>query len=323
MYGYVDEAGRMQQVALPYIRHITGSPQADVLAGDRRDNILRGQAGNDVLYGGPEGGDDLLEGGEGNDTLYGGLGNDTLAGGAGNDALQGGEGDDVLYGGPGDDVLRGAAGADRLSGGGGEDTASYSGSAAGVTVRLHSFVAGGGDAEGDTFESTVTVGYTDEAGATQEVALPDIMHLTGSSHADVLAGDRRDNTIRGAAGDDLLYGGPGGGDDVLEGEEGNDTLYGGQGEDVLDGGKDTDRLHGGPGNDVFLFEAGDGEDVIADFTDAEDRIDLTSFALPGFGELALEAVPNGVKIHLPAPHGGTILLEDFGITNLDATDFLF
>ena len=237
--------------------------------------------------------------------------------------MRGGEGDDVLDGGPGDDVLTGDAGADRLSGGGGEDTASYAGSSEGVTVRLHSMSASGGDAEGDTFAGTVTVEYTDEFGVTKEVELPDIMHLIGSAQADILAGDRRDNTIRGGAGDDILYGGPGGGDDVLEGGAGDDTLYGGEGDDVLDGGADNDRLVGGPGSDVFVFHAGDGEDVIADFSDGEDRMDLTSFALSGFDDLALESVSNGVKIHLPAPHGGTITLEGFAIADLDATDFMF
>ena len=41
-------------------------------------------AGVDVLYGGPDGGDDLLAGGTGDDRLYGGKGNDTLEGGPGN-----------------------------------------------------------------------------------------------------------------------------------------------------------------------------------------------------------------------------------------------
>ena len=34
------------------------------------------------------------------------------------------------------------------------------------------------------------------------------MHLTGSANADILAGDFRDNTIKGGGGDDKIYGGP-------------------------------------------------------------------------------------------------------------------
>ena len=167
------------------------------------------------------------------------------------------------------------------------------------------------------------VAYTDEDGTTRQVELPYIKNITGSARDDVLAGDLRDNTLRGGAGDDVLYGGPRGGDDLLEGGAGNDRLYGGIGDDTLDGGAGNDRLAGGPGADTFIYQAGDGEDVIFKFENDQDRIDLASFALSGFDALALESVSNGVKIHLPAPHGGTILLEDVDITSLDTSDFLF
>ena len=49
------------------------------------------------------------------------------------------------------------------------------------------------------------------------------------NHDDILAGDRRDNDIDGGAGNDTLYGGPGGGDDVMAGGLGNDRLFGGPG----------------------------------------------------------------------------------------------
>ena len=61
----------------------------------------------------------------------------------------------------------------------------------------------------------------------KEETVPDIVHLTGSMMADILAGDSRDNTIMGMGGDDKLYGGPGGGDDNLQGGDGNDMLFGG------------------------------------------------------------------------------------------------
>ena len=43
-----------------------------------------------------------------------------------------------------------------------------------------------------------------------EGSVPDIENLTGSANADILAGDGRGNTIKGGAGDDKIYGGPGG-----------------------------------------------------------------------------------------------------------------
>ena len=129
-----------------------------------------------------------------------------------------------------------------------------------------------------------------------------------------------DDVIEGGPGDDRLYGGIG--NDTLEGGPGDDELYGGPDDDVLDGGEDDDRLTGGPGNDVFLFRAGDGEDTVVDFTDGEDRIDLTSFALTDISDLTLETVSDGVRIRLSAQGGETILLEDVQVADLDAADFL-
>ena len=93
-----------------------------------------------------------------------------------------------------------------------------------------------------------------------EETVPDIVNLTGSAMADILAGDSRDNTIKGGGGDDKLYGGPGGGDDDLQGEGGDDMLFGGRGDDDLFGGMGNDSLWGGPGVDDFY--GGAGNDMI-------------------------------------------------------------
>ena len=237
---------------------------------------------------------DSLVGTNSAEKIYGLAGNDTLSGRGGNDELDGGSGNDTLNGG---------AGADKLVGGDGSDTASWAGSNAGVTARLHSPDPRGGHAQGDTFGGTTTFSYRDK-GNKVTVTLPDIENLTGSSHNDVLAGDQRANRISGGAGDDILYGGPGGdttnkdtmygdagndkvyggrGDDSLYGGSGNDRLYGGpdddnlyggsgsdrlaggDDDDVLDGGTGDDILEGGPGADIFRFSRGDGDDDIADF----------------------------------------------------------
>ena len=257
---YAQSDGTTTTESLPDIENLAGSVYDDVLAGDRRDNVLNGHAGNDKLYGGPGGGDDTLSGGRGDDSLFGGLGMDVLTGEAGHDFLIGGMGDDVLDGGNGNDTLRGGSGADELVGGAGLDTADYSGSGNAVTVRLHSLVAGGGDAEGDTFGNIVPVAYRQADGTTATEPLPDIENLAGSAYNDVLAGDRRDNVLKGGAGHDTLYGGPGGGNDTLLGNDGNDTLYGGLGDDVLNGGTGDDQLRGGAGNDVL--QGGTGRNTL-------------------------------------------------------------
>ena len=99
--------------------------------------------------------------------------------------------DDVLVGNDGANRLEGGPGADMLDGGPGSDTASYQNSAAAVLVRLHDASA---------------VRYGDAAGDT----LAGIEHLTGSRHNDILAGDGGDNRLEGGDGNDDLYGGPAG-----------------------------------------------------------------------------------------------------------------
>ena len=231
------------------IENVQGSMYDDRLSGDNKANKLWGFAGNDFLSG--DSGDDELHGGAGDDDLNGGRGNDTLIGGPGADELSGGANSPTEG-----------------------DIASYAGSSAGVTVRLHAFQAMGGDAEGDTFDETVLYPWTemDEDGdpIEREARLPDIENLTGSDHDDILAGDQRANIIRGGRGNDKLYGGPAGddsnadmlfgdgGDDMLFGGRGADTLNGGRGDDVLSGGSGEDTLIGGYGSDTFYitFEMG-------------------------------------------------------------------
>ncbi len=210
--------------------------------------------------------DDVITGtdsvNEGN-SLWGLGGMDRLYGGEGDDMLYGGAGDDMLDGGDENDILEGGYGADVLTGGAGKDTASYSMSMMGVTVRLHSGQAMGGDAEGDTWGHMVTASYTMPAEDPEDPAVemsetvPDIINLTGSGMADTLAGDSRDNTIKGMGGDDRIYGGPGGGDDMLHGDDGNDSVFGGRGDDILMGGMGNDMLWGGPGADESYGGAGD------------------------------------------------------------------
>ncbi|AXE35011.1 hypothetical protein DK843_12305 [Chromobacterium phragmitis] len=75
----------------------------------------------------------------------------------------------------------------------------------------------------------------------------------GTPQADVLSG---------GAGDDVLNGYEG--DDTLQGGDGNDTLFGDAGHNMLEGGRGDDRLFGGVDGDLYLFNLGDGNDVIFD-----------------------------------------------------------
>jgi len=59
----------------------------------------------------------------------------------------------------------------------------------------------------------------------------------------------------------VLNGGPE--DDVLSGGSGSEKIYGYGGDDFLAGGSGDDYLAGGKGSDAYLFNRGDGDDVIS------------------------------------------------------------
>ncbi len=81
--------------------------------------------------------------------------------------------------------------------------------------------------------------------------------------------------VDGAEGNDTIW--TGGGDDILFGAEGNDKLYGEGGNDYLIGGAGDDILRGGSGADGFVFTSDDlgGSDIIRDFrAEQGDTLDL-------------------------------------------------
>lgn len=195
------------------------------------------------------------------EALAGSVHDDILAGAQGDNSLFGGPGDDHLDGREGDDVLLGGPGADVLVGGPGNDTVSYEFSDASgfvLQVNLHSGMAIGADAHGDTFPGRETIEYVDADGNLQQAEVPDIENLRGSEYGDILTGAQGPNRLEGLGGDDDLAGLEG--DDVLEGAEGDDNLSGGPGDDRLDGGEDDDELKGDNGNDEL--DGGTGDDLL-------------------------------------------------------------
>ena len=301
---YADPEGGTMTLMEPDVEDLYGSFHDDILAGNHRSNRLRGLDGNDEL--------------------------------------EGRQGHDVLDGGNGRDWLEGGTGADLLQGGPGQDTASYRSSPVGVEVRLHSDTAKGGHAQGDMFTGRVAFAYKDADGNTQRTQLPDIEHLQGSAHDDVLAGDGRANVLAGGDGNDTLYGGPLGGNDRLRGEDGNDKLYGGKGADVLQGGEGDDLLKGGLGNDrlygdegndtlaggdgvdIFFLVPGGGNDTILDFGTGADKLDLSAFErVRTTSDLTLSQRGDDLVIDLSAHRGGTVTLEDFDRADLTNAQFIF
>ena len=123
------------------------------------------------------------------------------------------------------------------------------------------------------------------AGNDQIIGTNTTDRIHGLDGNDTLYGGAGDNQLHGDAdtvsvplaeqGNDLLDGGAGndslygyGGNDTLLGGDGNDTLNGDEGDDILSGGTGDDLLIGGTGSDTYLFNRGDGQDIISDNGDA-------------------------------------------------------
>jgi Ca2+-binding RTX toxin-like protein len=217
------------------------------------------------------GGDDLLVGAAGNDVLLGGAGNDTLNGAAGNDTLIGGIGDDTYVYTAGQDVIEEIGGADTLVFAGGitfNQVASglmksgndlvlrVNGSTANQVTLRDFFLGGDNLVETIAFETGGQLTAAQIFGAFG-LAVP----TPAAAFEDTIQGSTGDDAaLNGAAGNDLLQGGNG--NDVLFGDAGSDRLEGGNGDDILDGGAGNDTLVGGRGDDTYIFAAGSGQDVI-------------------------------------------------------------
>jgi uncharacterized surface protein with fasciclin (FAS1) repeats len=122
--------------------------------------------------------------------------------------------------------------------------------------------------------------------------------LDGGAGADALGGGLGSDSLAGGDGHDRVVGFEG--NDGLAGGAGNDKLLGGDGRDMLGGGTGDDLLVGGAGADRFVFERGGGHDLIADFRNGSDVIDLSDFGFASFGRLerSAVAVPGGIALHL-------------------------
>lgn len=255
----------------------TGNSLNNVLRGNFGNNVLFGAAGLDELYGGA--GNDVLQGANDGDRLIGGIGNDIYrVFGSGDTIIELSEGgiDTVRaevsdffqlgrnlenlvliggdidgYGNELDNRIEGTAGDNVIDGGAGVD-----------------FMAGGDGNDSYFVDSSNDV--VDEAGRTgrdqvfsstnyilgngvESLTLLGSNELSGGGNAlnNRIVGNIAGNSITGNLGRDVLFGGAG--DDFLNGNRGNDLLFGGLG---------NDRLYGGEGSDIASYEGANGRILI-------------------------------------------------------------
>lgn len=343
IYLFVGSNNSQFMVGTDYSDLVSAEGGNDIIGTGASTDVVSAGSGYDVVFAGS--GNDLVRGGSGNDYIDGGMGNDFLMGGSGNDTILGGSGDDWIYGGVGDDTMSGGTGSDTFLFGANtgndtitdfdvsEDTIDLSllsetitfddltitdkedgtgvevtHSSLGGKITLLGVSASDLTADNFTFPTTSTDDDDD----------------TSNDDAHVIVGSEAGTEIDAGGGDDIVMAGEG--DDTVWGGDGHDVLLGEEGDDVLIGGAGDDLLIGGSGADTFVFGAGSGNDVVADYTDGEDKISIDVNGLTNianFNDLNIFADGNDTVIDLTANGGGTIRLTNVDISELDTSDFKF
>jgi Ca2+-binding RTX toxin-like protein len=276
----------------------------------------------------------FFQGGPGNDTLVGGPGNDTLIGGPGDDSLVAGGGNDLLIGDDpvtgtdGNDTLVAGPGNDTLIGGIGNDTYIFDADAPlGNDIIDES---GGGidtlDFSATTTAITINLGIataqTVNANLTLTLSAANtIENVIGGAGNDLIIGNALDNSLVGGAGNDTLIGGAG-----------HNTLVGGAGDDVFvwNNGDGSDLIDGGAGNDMVVVNGSPAADNF-NLSANGDRLELSgstadsrSFALDigttelvrvnagdGNDTLNVQSTPSGTAVQLDGGPGNDTFTVGF------------
>ncbi|MEO8024744.1 MAG: calcium-binding protein [Polaromonas sp.] len=274
-----------------------------ILLGNSSDNALAGSTGADYLLGGDGndtltavGGGDTLDGGAGDDllnvssafsgtgtTYIGGTGNDTMIGTYANDTyiFNLGDGQDTIT-----DYSAGFANTDVLTFGAGIAAADVTPVRSGLDLIFK--VAGGTD------QITVKNWFNDSTRYYQieQIRFDDGTVWTNSqvnTRALEVFGTAGNDTLSGvSAFADVLRGGDG--NDTLTAVGGGDTLDGGAGDDLLNvssafsgtgttyiGGTGNDTMIGTYANDTYIFNLGDGQDTITDYSAGFANTDVLTF----------------------------------------------
>jgi len=106
----------------------------------------------------------------------------------------------------------------------------------------------------------------------------------------------------------------GAGDDTLNGGLGIETLIGGEGDDTVDGGRGDDIASLGGGNDVFVWDPGEGNDVI----EGQDGIDTMVFNGAAVDETATLTANRGRLTFFRTPGNVTMDTDDVEIVDFNA-----
>ncbi|MEM6363713.1 MAG: calcium-binding protein [Planctomycetota bacterium] len=210
--------------------------------------------------------------------VFAGSGNDYVIGASGTDVVLGSTGDDILRGGDGRDYINGEAGSDSLRGGYGVDFL-YAG-----TNQFNP--ANHPELDLNNPSSTDILLLSELTDSIQ--GGPGDDWIVGSSNVDAIAGESGGDRINAGGGDDWVWGSspffsgddmqPGNLHDIIDGQAGDDTLFGSVLDDQINGGVGDDVIYGlggddriWPGQGVDFADGGQGDDYINDPANGEIR----------------------------------------------------
>jgi Ca2+-binding RTX toxin-like protein len=304
--------------------------QLTVDGGTGNDTITGGD-GNDMLFGGD--GNDIITGGRGNDTAFMGAGDDTFVWNPGdaNDTVEGQAGNDILQfnGANISEQFDISANGDRvrmtrnianitmdlndteqinLVALGGADVVNvYNVAATDLKLVNIDLAATAGGTAPDTLVDTVTVSGTDGADIIDIVGagtsytvngLAAVVNVRMTDPTDVLV-------VNGLGGDDRISSATlpattmvvtldgGVGNDQITGGDGADTLLGGDGDDLIIGGRGNDVARMGAGRDTFVWNPGDGSDIV------EGQADFDTMVFNGANiNESIDLSANGTRLRL-------------------------
>ena len=299
---------------------IEGGEANDLLVGGFDSDTLFGDKGNDLLIGGNDEIDDPKAADLSGDKLDGGPGEDVIAGDnawptlkgldvslelGGEDDILGGDGDDLIYGQHGNDRIQGNNGADTILAMAGFDLV-FGGSIICQERGLDRFPdkgpprgvpprdTPGGDPNDhqkekhrefvecfDDFHPPVRL-KDRNPNAPPPPGTPPFLadgadEIDGGSQDDLLYGDNWSKVfqeftlggtgdfIEGQDGDDIVFGQVG--EDDIQGDDGEDVMLGGGAADTIRGGKNDDWIAGQSGEDQLFGD--EGEDEIDGGADAD------------------------------------------------------
>jgi Ca2+-binding RTX toxin-like protein len=193
----------------------------------------------------------------------------------------------TLTGTAGADTLTGTSGNDLISGAGGADT--ISGGAGDDTYIVADPNAKVVEAAGggiDTIKSYVTYQLPNYV-ENLTLAGPDAINATGNWQSNIITGNDAANVITGGLGNDILT--------------------------------------GGGGADTFVFNAGDGSDIITDFSPGSgaghDVIQLNGFAFTSFSDIQAAMTQVGNDVYLALTSQDTLVFRNTTISSLTSDDF--